>query len=358
MSPVVHIVLPNDIDDPTTPSGGNAYDRRICQGLAGGGWSVREHAVAGAWPWPGAAERASLSRVLATLPDNALVLLDGLVASTVPEVLAPQAGRLRLVVLVHMPLGGEDPDRRAAEWRALSLAAAVVATSRWSRRRLLELYALPVGRVHAAPPGVDAAPLATGSPGGTRLLCVAAVTPLKGQHRLVAALAGLAGRDWSLVCVGALTRDPDFAADLGRQVRAAGLADRISLVGPRTGPDLAATYAAADLLVHASRAETFGMVVTEALARGVPVLATAVGGLPEALGHAPDGERPGLLVPPDDPPALATALGRWLDEPDLRHRLRVAARARRSTLTGWGVTSGLVARALTAAGAVGADAGR
>jgi glycosyltransferase involved in cell wall biosynthesis len=190
------------------------------------------------------------------------------------------------------------------------------------------------------------------------LLCVAAVTPLKGQHRLVAALAGLAGRDWSLVCVGALTRDPDFAADLGRQVRAAGLADRISFAGPRTGPDLAATYAAADLLVHASRAETFGMVVTEALARGVPVLATAVGGLPEALGHAPDGERPGLLVPPDDPPALATALGRWLDEPELRHRLRVAARARRSTLTGWGVTSGLVARALTAAGAVGADAGR
>jgi glycosyltransferase involved in cell wall biosynthesis len=88
------------------------------------------------------------------------------------------------------------------------------------------------------------------------------------------------------------------------------------------------------------------MVVTEALARGLPVVASAVGGVPEALGVAPDGRRPGLLVPPADPAALAAALRRWLDEPDVRREWRAAAAARRATLTGWDVTAGRVAAVL------------
>ena len=78
------------------------------------------------------------------------------------------------------------------------------------------------------------------------------------------------------------------------------MADRMEMAGPRTGDALDASYAAADVLVLASRAETYGMVVTEALARGLPVLATDVGGVSEALGRAPDGSRPGLLTPADD----------------------------------------------------------
>ncbi len=91
--------------------------------------------------------------------------------------------------------------------------------------------------------------------------------------------------------------------------------------GPLTGADLARSYGAADLLVLASRAETYGMVVTEALARGLPVVAAEVGGVPEALGHGADGIRPGLLVPPDDPAALGAALRAWLE------RRRAAAAA-------------------------------
>src|SRR5205823_12076490 len=128
--------------------GGNTYDRRICQSLAASGWSVREYPVRGAWPRPGTPERADLAHVLAAVPDNAVVLLDGLVASAVPDVLVPQAGRLHLVVLVHMPLG-ED-----IEGEALAAASAVVTTSAWARGRLLDLYALTADRVHVAPPGV------------------------------------------------------------------------------------------------------------------------------------------------------------------------------------------------------------
>jgi glycosyltransferase involved in cell wall biosynthesis len=274
------------------------------------------------------------------VPDGAVVLLDGLVASAVPEVLRPQADRLRLVVLVHMPLGDD------AEAAALSSTRAIVTTSEWTRRRLIEACALPAGRVHVATPGVDPAPLVAGSEPGSRLLCVAAVTPGKGHDLLTDALAAIQELTWSCVCVGSLTRDPGFAGDLQRRTRSSGLDDRVRFVGPRTGDELGAAYAAADLLVLASRAETYGMVVTEALARGIPVLATAVSGLPESLGRAPDGSLPGVLVEPGDAAALAGALRRWLGEADLRERLRCSARGRRTTLAGWGVTAEIMSGVL------------
>jgi glycosyltransferase involved in cell wall biosynthesis len=91
------------------------------------------------------------------------------------------------------------------------------------------------------------------------------------------------------------------------------------------------------------------MVVTEALARGLPVVAAEVGGVPEALGHGADGTRPGLLVPPDDPRALRDALRRWLGDPGLRRRLRRAARERRASLAGWTTTTAVVGDVLTGA---------
>jgi glycosyltransferase involved in cell wall biosynthesis len=343
---LVHVVLPGDIDDPANPSGGNTYDRRICQGLADSGWSVREHAVHGAWPRPGVTERADLARVLSAVPDNAVVLLDGLVASAVPDVLAPQARRLRLIILVHMPLGDDTVAARCAEREALAAAVSVITPSAWARRRLLDLYGLPAGRVHVATPGVDSAPLAPGSDAGSKLLCVAVVTPHKGYDLLTQALATVADQPWSCLCIGALSRDAGFVDRLRRQTRGYGIAGRVRFVGPRTGDELAAAYAAADLLVLASRGETYGMVVTEALARGIPVLATAASGLPEALGRAPDGSLPGILVQPGDPAALAGALRRWLSDTDLRQRLRRSARARRATLSGWAVTSELISKVL------------
>jgi glycosyltransferase involved in cell wall biosynthesis len=91
------------------------------------------------------------------------------------------------------------------------------------------------------------------------------------------------------------------------------------------------------------------MVVTEALAHGLPVVATEVGGLPESLGHGADDVRPGLLVPPDDPAALGAALRAWLEDAELRRHLRRAARERRASLRGWSTTtsdlSGVLAEA-------------
>ncbi|MFC9910193.1 glycosyltransferase family 4 protein [Streptomyces sp. NPDC059862] len=342
----VHFVMPGGVDDPATPSGGNAYDRRVCLDLPGFGWQVRKAVVDGAWPRPGAEARTELARRLEELPDGSVVLLDGLVACGVPEIVVPEAERLRIAVLVHLPLGDETglapavaAELDARERTVLRAVGAVIATSDWAVRRLVAHHGLAPDRVHVAAPGADIAPLASGTDGVSRLLCVAAVTPRKGQHRLVEALAAVTDLPWSCVCVGGLGQDPEYVTQLRTLIRKYGLQDRIHLAGPQAGAELDASYATADLMVLASYAETYGMAVTEALARGIPVLATDVGGVPEAVGRAPDGGVPGILVPPEDPAALAAELRGWFGEPDVRRRLKSAARSRRAALDGWATTA-------------------
>ena len=347
----VHFIVPAGIDDPARPSGGNAYDRRVARGLADAGWTLHLHEVPGSWPSPDEQSLAALEAAVGGIPDGSLVLADGLVASPAPEVLGFDAGRLRLVVLVHMPLGHSTTDVRAREGErtVLTNAASVITTSAWARRTLLELYALPGDRVRPAEPGVDLAELAQGTETAGALLSVAAVIPGKGHDVLLDALAPLAGLAWECVCVGTLERDPAFVQRLRRSLLDSGMDDRVRFSGPQTEGELAQSYAAADVLVLPSRAETYGMVVTEALARGLPVVAADVGGVSEALGQGTDGGRPGLLVPPGDPAAFGHALRSWLEDAGLRRRLRVAARERRASLADWSTTTSAVADVLRAA---------
>ncbi len=352
MTTAVHVVVPAGIDDLARPSGGNAYDRRICRGLAAAGWTVHVHEVPGSWPDPDARSYAALADALSRIRDRALVLVDGLVASPAPEVLVPEARRLRLVALVHMPLGETTADEgvRERERAVLSAAASVVTTSAWARRVLLQLYSLPGNRVHVAEPGVDPAELAQGTANAGALLSVAAVIPGKGHDVLLDALATLPGLRWQCLCVGSMERDPMFVEGLRRRLAAGGMDDdRVRFSGPQAGAELAESYRGADLLVLPSRVETYGMVVTEALARGLPVVAADVGGVPEALGHGADGIQPGLLVPPDDAAALGDALRGWLEDADLRRRLRRAARERRDSLSGWSTTVSAVAGVIAGA---------
>jgi glycosyltransferase involved in cell wall biosynthesis len=326
-------VLPGGIDDPATPSGGNRYDRTVLDLLDR---AVHEIAIGGSWPTPGDLARRALETALGDIPDKSDVLIDGLVACGVPEILEPHRHRLRLIVLVHLPLGDEtglssDEARRlrALERSTLHLAARVVATSRAAAVRISEIHDLsPRQDIAVATPGVAPAEGALPDQSGSRLLCVAAVTPRKGQDLLVSVLEGdLGDLRWTCTFAGAVTTP--VAHENGS----------IRFVGALYGRALDDAYRETDVLVLPSRAETYGMVVTEALARGLPVIATEVGGVPEAMGHAPDGSRPGMLVPPDDREALAGALRAWLTDAGLRERLRASARGRRDTLPTWTETA-------------------
>jgi len=346
----VHVVVPQGFDNPGQPTGGNIYDQRVCAGLAEAGWDVLVTTVAAARPGPGQEARDDLARIISAIPDGETVLIDGLIASPAAGQLLPHAGRIRMTVLLHMPLAtaldaGHDASARRSERVVLRAADGVVVTSEWSRRQMLTRYAIPARRVHVARPGVDRVAVPA-RPVRGHLICVGVLGYHKGQDLLVEALAGLAGRDWHCLLAGPLDRDPDFAGQLRTRITRLGYGHRIRLAGVLTGAELSHAYTTADLLVAPSRSETYGMAVTEALAHGLPVIAAAVGGLPEALGAAADGTRPGLLVPPGDPAALAAAIGDWLGDERQRHRLRASARQRRSTLRGWEQTAQEVADAL------------
>ncbi|SFS73560.1 glycosyltransferase family 4 protein [Saccharopolyspora flava] len=317
----VHWVVPDD----ELPSGGNVYDRRAATGLAELGFEVRVSAVAGAWPQPDRAALDRLGHALGGIADGEVVLFDGIVACGVPDVIAAHARRLRVAILVHLPLADETGLSArtaalldAAEQRALSAAELVITTSPQTARRL------PGARI--AIPGTDPAPVATGTDGVSRLLCVAALMPRKGQELLLRALD-----DMPLTCefVG-----PERDSGYARVLRERGGVLR----GPLTGAELDEVYASADLLVQPSLAETYGMAVTEGLARGIPVIASAV---PDALG---DG---GLLLPPGDLDALTAALRDWVADPAFRERLRAAALRRRAELPTWDATARQLAAALT-----------
>jgi glycosyltransferase involved in cell wall biosynthesis len=336
----VHVVVPEGVDDPRRPSGGNTYDRRVCAGLRTLGWVVQEHRAAGRWPRVDLASRAGVATALDRIQDGSLVLLDGLVASVLPEVLRRHAGRLRLVLLMHMPLD-EPPEREV-----VSTVAAIVVTSEWTKRWLAQGYGAPAEAVHVVTPGADPARISERTGSGRRLLSVGALSAVKGQDVLVTALAAVRSSAWTCLCVGSSEVEPRFAADVRRRSSQAGLDHRITFTGALTEAELAGAYATADLLLVSSRSETYGMVVTEALARGIPAIATHVGGVSEALGRQRKGALPGLLVPPDNAEALAFAVRRWLTDPRLRSRLRAGATSRRQSLTTWTHTSSQLSEVL------------
>jgi glycosyltransferase involved in cell wall biosynthesis len=347
----VHVVVPEGFDDPGQPTGGNIYDRRVCAGLAAAGWEVLVATVAVARPVAGSGARADLARIVSAIPDGETVLIDGLIASPAAAQLLPHIGRIRMTVLLHMPLATavdthHDASAETSERAVLRAAAGVVVTSEWTRRQVLTRYEIPACRVHVARPGVDRV-AALAQPVRGRLICVGVLSQHKGQDLLVEALADLADRDWHCVLAGSLDRDPDFVRQLRARITRLGYDRRVQLSGVLTGAELSHAYSTADLLVAPSRSETYGMIVTEAFAHGLPVIATAVGGLPEAFGSTAGDTGPGQLIPPGDPAALAAALEDWLGDEGHRHRLRAAVRQRQPTLRGWEQTTQEIADALT-----------
>ncbi len=346
LAPELSFAIPGDI---AARTGGYAYDRRLIAELRCAGWSVEHLAWGPSFPFPTPADLAAAGRSLAALADGSLVLIDGLAFGALPELAAREGTRLRLAALVHHPLaeesGLDDALRerlRSSERRALAMARAVIATSRTTAHRLGERYGVAPARLAVACPGSDPAgpPPPRPAAGAVELLSVGTLTHRKGHDILIEALARLAGLPWRCRIIGSEARAPLVAAALRAQIGSLGLGERIALGGEVD--EISPCYHCADIFVLASRHEGYGMVFNEALRHGLPIIATTAGAVPEAVPATA-----GLLVPPEDPTALAAALRRLILDPLERKRLATGARAAAGGLPGWRDTARTVSSALT-----------
>lgn len=355
---VVRLLVPANIRH---SSGGNVYNARLAEGMKSLGWDVRVLPVEGNWPHASAKERRRFGSILGAWEpqpehQSAVVLVDGLVAVGAPDELefAAKAGR-RTFVLVHMPVPETSgPEALQKEARALRAASGVICTSS-SAAAILKARGLPNARV--ALPGADPAPPATGSR-PPHLLAVAALLPNKDQLLTVAALAGIQDLEWTASLAGSEQADPAYAKQVEEAIARSGLAGRVQLTGELAGDALEAEWNRADLSLLVSREEAFGMVVTESLARGVPVVVRQGTGAVEALDlaglkDADGGPRlPGVaLALPRGGEADAAVLGRtlrqWLENHTVQRDWRSRALEARGLLPGWEATAGNVVRALT-----------
>ncbi|MBT2595194.1 glycosyltransferase [Arthrobacter sp. ISL-72] len=379
--PTVRLIAPGNV---LHNSGGNAYNAALARGLTALGAEVEICHVDGHWPVGSEEERRRLAGMLldggsgngsggsssdgGPRSRESVTIVDGLVALGAPGALEEAAAAgCPAWILLHMTLE-EHPD---LEERALAAAAGVICASSTAATAIRARYsgarysgaansltggvrrALPP--IHAAPPGTNPAPLAAGSE-PPHLVSVAALLPNKDQLLLLAALAELKDLPWTAALVGSDSADPAYAEAVRSTVTRLGLAGRVAVRGELTGQAFAEEWHRADLSLLVSRVETYGMVVTESLAHGIPVVVRSGTGAVEALAagspdvpegpaaEAPDGgggpALPGAAVVLNtDPAPLAAALRRWLTDQDLREQWREAAVAARKRLPGWDVTA-------------------
>ena len=339
--------------DPNQRTGGYIYDAQIVTALREQGLEVDVRGLDGRFPDADDTASQALNKALDALADGERVIIDGLAMGALPEVVARHADRLDVTSLLHHPLGDEQglsseeqQHLHRCELTGLASVARVIVTSRFTARRLSELandYSLPVtAPITVVEPGVAQAPMSPAPNEGEpiRLLCVATLTPRKGQDVLVKALAQVESSQWQCDCYGG-ARDAEFSAKVQQLIDEHQLAERVTLHGECDSPTLEAAYQNAHALVLPSWYEGYGMVVTEALSHGLPVITTTGGALRDTL---PEGA--GISVAPGDVEALSAAITNFCTNEALRTELRAGVAVARGELNDWQAAGVEFAKAL------------
>ena len=339
--PEAIFAIPGDLRSPT---GGYAYDRRVMELLPDFGVSVTHLKLPTSFPNPSPKDIAETTRLLAARQEPSTLVVDGLAYGAFPAALLDSL-KGRVIALVHHPLFLETGlaharklELRDSEKAALDRADHIVVTSRATQRIVTDHMILNPNKVTVAEPGTDPAQRATGTGVPLQILAVGAVMPRKGYDLLVEALALLKDLDWRLTIAGATDRHPAAVAALKTSIAINKLESRVNLAGKVVPATLDRIYESADLFVSASLFEGYGMVLAEAMARGLPIV-TATGG---AAGDTA-GQSVALHVDSGNVEQLAAAIRRALTDKKLRDELADASWEAGRTLPTWHETSRRIA---------------
>ncbi|MDQ3469250.1 MAG: glycosyltransferase [Actinomycetota bacterium] len=272
------------------------------------------------------------------------------------ELDVPLVSTFHTLARVKAEGGDLDPVwRDQAEAEVIGCSDAICVSCPEEERQFRRLYGDPAGRIEIVPPAVEHAFFAPGDRDGARravglpadrrvILFVGRLQPLKAPDLAISAVAALDRDDALLVVVGGAsgTDGVDYTRRTQQLVAALGLGAQVRFVEPQPHHILSSYYRAADVVIVPSRSESFGLVALEAAACGVPVVASAVGGL---LNVVHDGVT-GHLVDGRDPARFGRAIAHLLDDPLGAAAMGAAAavRARRFT---WSFTAARLRRLYT-----------
>ena len=331
-------------------SGGYNYDRRILSGLRELGHEVRVEELAGRHPLPDAGAVDFARGVLGRLAADEVLVLDGLGLPSFAPLLA-DGWAASCVGLIHHPTALEtgipDEDRDALmgmERAAFPRLARLITTSRLTASRLVPEFGADPARIGTVEPGTEPAPRATGSGGpGCAILAVANIMPRKGYDVLLRALGRLMDLDWTLTVVGS-QRNAACFQEIQALAAALGIAPRVTFAGQLSGEALDAAYARSDLFASASWWEGYGMAVSEALARGLPLALTEGGALADL---AP--RDAAVICAPGDHNSLSRAMRRPIYDAGLRQAMSDAAWRAGQQLPRWSDRAAAFAAEIAAA---------
>lgn len=322
----VIFAFPGELD---TPTGGYIYDRRIIEGLQRLGWQVELLSLGPGFPYPSQKTSDEAAELLKAITPDTLIVIDGLALGVLPVAVAQCAKNNPVIALIHHPLAfeaGLSPEQAEVflktETEALRHVKHVITTGPSTAVDLAKHFDVDPVLIDVVCPGTARAPQAFGSGSDTlHLLSVGAVTPRKGFDVLLAALQPLADLPWTLSIAGDLSRDKRAPLQLKHDIALYRFEQRVHLLGVVDEKQLDMLYQSADVFVLASLFEGYGMAYAEALARGLPVIGTTGGAIPDTV---PAGA--GLLVPPGDVESLTQALRNVMQDSALRAQLSQGAK--------------------------------
>ena len=321
----VRFIYPGDLN---TPTGGYHYDRQIIMAWKEAGIGVDCVSLEGNFPFPDEVDISSAITKLSSKPLCDITTIDALAGGASSQLMEAVAKSGPVVSLIHHPLclesGLTDEAARnlkQQEQSGLNFVDHVVTTSQATKTTVHKLFGYPETQITNILPGVERKSLSEGGNSKTiNLLCVASIIERKGHRFLIEALADLSDLDWKLDCIGMIDAEPELYEWLLEACRRNNLSDRIVFHGAVDSETLDAAYMNADLFVLPSLYEGYGMVYAEAITRGLPVIATNAGAIPDTVPS-----RCGLLVEPSNTAALRNALRKVLEDEDLRFKMRQAA---------------------------------